>query len=226
MDLRGKHVLLTGSTSGIGKQLLHDLLLRGCRVTTLDRKEQHSTDPAWIPLIADVRDAQAVAQALSTVTEPIDILINNAGVMRRGTVLEQSVEEFDELMDANVRGSWLVLRAALPCLHPSAMIVQMSSRHGMSLPVNPALYGLSKKFIMDMMEVVAKTYPQFTVKILCPGPVDTPLARAGATPEEFTAKQKMMCSAEDMSRQIVELLEADDKRRLTFDTHTYTHFLE
>lgn len=226
MELRGTHVLITGTTTGIGRQLAQDLLPRGCTVTSLDRSTQTGLPSGWTSIGADIRDAAAVTAALKRVSRPIDILINNAGVMRRGEILQQNIADFDELMAVNVRGSWLMLHAALPMLKEDAMIVQISSRHAVSLPKNPALYGLSKRWATDMMEVIAKTYPRFTVKIVCPGPVDTPLARTGVTAEEFRTKQRMMCSPQELSSHIIKLLETNKKNTLSFDTHTYTHFLE
>jgi hypothetical protein len=56
--------------------------------------------------------------------------------------------------------------------------------------------------------------------------VDTSLTKVGTTPEELETKRKMMCSPEELSTQIIELLESDTKSRLLFDIRTSTHFLE
>lgn len=226
MDLREKHVLITGATSGIGRQLAVDLLARGSRVTSLDRREYTTDHHAWRSLKADVRDADAVRSCLEQIQEPIDVLFNNAGVMRRGELFDHSPEDFDLLVDTHIRGAWLVLKYALPLLRSDAVILQMASRHALGLPVNPALYGLTKRWVMDMMEVVSKTYPALTVKILCPGPVDTPLSKVGATEAEWLEKRKMMCTPEELSGHIVQLLESDNKSRLLFDVSSHTHFLE
>jgi NAD(P)-dependent dehydrogenase (short-subunit alcohol dehydrogenase family) len=226
VQIAGTHVLITGTTSGIGKQLSVDLLQKGARVTSLDRRANDTGDPRWVSLTADIREEEQVKTCLARVHGPVNILINNAGVMRRSPLLETSREDFDVLVDTHVKGPWLVLKYALPLLTPGALVVQMSSRHALSLPINPALYGLTKRWVTDMMEVFAKTYPQFRVKILCPGPVDTSLTKVGTTPEELETKRKMMCSPEELSTQIIELLESDTKSRLLFDIRTSTHFLE
>ena len=225
MDLQGRHVLITGTTHGIGRQLSLDLLAKGARITSIDRTEQHPEHSAWTSLQGDVRVGSQVQSCLERTQGPIDIVINNAGVMRRGGMFDSSENDFSDLVDTHVRGSWLVLKAALPKLAPDATIVQMASRHAIGLPENPALYGLTKRWVMDMAEVIGKTYPQFRVKILCPGPVDTQLTRVGTTPEELEHKKKMMCSVPEMSAQIIRLLEADDKTRLLFDMTAKTHFL-
>jgi NAD(P)-dependent dehydrogenase (short-subunit alcohol dehydrogenase family) len=225
MDLRGKHVLITGTTSGIGKQLSIDLIERGARVTSIDRGDVSSHE-RHRSLQADLLDADQVAASMKKLEGPIDILINNAGIMRRGELLESSVEDFDLLCSTHVRGAWLVLKHALPHLRPGSMVVQMSSRHAITLPSNPALYGLTKRWVIDMMETFGKTYPQYQVKIICPGPVDTPLTRVGASEEDLQKKRAIMCTPEEISAQIMKLLESDTKSRLLFDIATHTHILQ
>ncbi len=225
MEIRDAHVLITGASSGIGQQLALDLIARGATVTSIERRAIKPT-PGWVSLEADIRSEKQVEAAMKKIDRPVDVLINNAGVMRRATLLEHPIDEFDFLMETNVRGSWLVLKYALPLLRPGAVVMQMASRHALSLPVNPSLYGLTKRWAMDLATVFAKTYPQFRVKILCPGPVDTSLAREGVTDAELATKKKMMCSVGDISSRIIELLVRDEKSRLLFDARTHAYFLE
>lgn len=226
MELRDKHVLITGTTSGIGKRLAEDLLAYGARVTSLDRETLQFNDPRRVSLKADLRNTEEVRSAMRRVSSPVDILINNAGVMRRGTLLESSEDDFDVLCDTHVRGAWLVLKYAYPLLRPGSTVVQMSSRHAIGLPPDPALYGLTKRWVIDMMETFGKTYPQFRVKIICPGPVDTPLSKVGTTLEQWNRKRKIMCTPEEISAQIIDLLKNDAKSRLLFDIATQTHILQ
>ncbi len=226
MRLAESHVLLTGASSGIGRQLALDLLERGASVTSVERRAVETTSPRWKALQADIRIEDEVRAACASIDRPVDILINNAGVMRRASLLEHTVEEFDLLMDTHVRGAWLVLKYALPHLRPDATIVQMSSRHALGLPANPSLYGLTKRCVMDMMEIVAKTYPQFSIKVLCPGPVDTPLSREGETPEGLDRKRPMMRSPADISAHVIRLLESEADSRLMFDEQANAYFLD
>lgn len=225
MDLCGRHVLITGTTSGIGKQLCADLLRHGAHVTSIDRADPPSGD-ARRALRADLLDAEQVRTCMAHLREPVDILINNAGIMRRGELLESSPDDFDVLCATHVRGAWLVLKYALPHLRPGSMVVQMSSRHAITLPADPALYGLTKRWVVDMMETFGKTYPQFRVKIICPGPVDTPLSREGVSPEDFRSKQAIMCTPREISERIIDLLQDDAKSRLLFDIGSRTHVLQ
>ncbi len=226
MDFTDRHVVITGASSGIGRELALALLAEGAFITSLERSKLEPPEERWQSFQADITSGAAVEKAFTKMKRPIDVLVNNAGVMARNTLLDSSEEEYDLLMDTHVKGSWLVLKYALPHLQDGAAVVQMSSRHGLSLPKTPAWYGLSKRIVIDMMEVFAKTYPQYRVKILCPGPVDTPLTRTGASAKDLRAKKKIMCTPKDIVEQLLLLLRSDTKSRLIFDDRTATYFFE
>jgi 2-keto-3-deoxy-L-fuconate dehydrogenase len=226
MRFDGAAVVITGGSSGIGLALVKEFLERGCFVWSLSIDPTPQSHERLVSIECDVRDSKAIAEALSNVNRPIDLLVNNAGVMSRGGIYDTIETDYDLLFDINVKGSWLMTKATLPKLAASAHILFVSSRHALSLPDNPALYGLSKKTVLHLAELTQRAYPQHRIKVLCPGPVDTPLARVGVTAEEWERKRRMMCSPQEMSLKIIELLETDDKSRLIFDMETSQHYLE
>lgn len=223
MRLKGKHVVITGTSSGIGNALARKCFAAGATVTSLERTQAHLP---WTAIEADVTSDDELRGAFERIDAPIDILICNAGVMKRGELLKSSVEDFDALFDVNVKGVWLTVKHALSHLKKNATIVMMSSRHGISLPKNPALYGLTKRCVMDMAEVIAASHPEFTVKVLCPGPVDTPLARVDTTEEEYAKKKRMMCTPEELADRAMKLIAHGEKTRLVFDQKSYTYFMD
>src|SRR6266542_3914972 len=125
MNLSGKTVLITGGSNGIGLALAALLRGKGCQVYSLDRMAPAEPVQGVQTLQDDVTREDDVRRALRDIAGPIDVLINNAGIMRRGTLLESSTDDFDALFGVNVKGPWLVLKEARPLLRDDAMIVQM-----------------------------------------------------------------------------------------------------
>jgi len=193
-------------------------------VTSRDRKPPTERKVGWTEIMAGITDSAALGKAFKNMST-VDILINNAGIMRRGTLLQSTEREFDELFAVNVKGSWLVLKEALPHLANDATVVQMCSRHGTHLPKDPALYGLTKNCLLHMSEVFAETYPQYSVKTLCPGPMDTPLARQGLTEEQWRGRQHEISSPASVAALTVELLKDESKKQLLYDETKKQHRL-
>jgi NAD(P)-dependent dehydrogenase (short-subunit alcohol dehydrogenase family) len=224
MDLRDKHVLLTGASSGIGHALALALLREGVHLTSFDKKLISTRNPRWIAKQVDVSRSTQIAKGLRGLV-PIDVLINDAGVMRRGKILESSEEDFDALFSINVKGSWLLLKLAQPFLTGRPVIVQMCSRHAERLVTDPGLYSLSKKCVFDLALLVGQTYPRYRVKVLCPGPVDTPLVREGLSREQWKRRRSELHAPEEVAELTVQLLKDNRKRFLTYDEEQHTHHL-
>lgn len=224
MTIKGKTVLVTGGSGGIGAALVKKLLARGARVFSIDRVKPLEAAKNVTTLLADITNGQEVQVALKKVTGPIDILINNAGVMRRGKILDLDEKDFDFLFDINVKGSWLTLKQALPYLAKKPTILFVSSRHGQFLPVDPALYGLTKKMIIHLGELLEATYSNWDVKIICPGPIDTPLTWVGVKKEDLVRKKKLVRSPEYLAAKIIKLLESR-KKRLMFDPKKWNEII-
>jgi len=224
MQLKGKTILLTGGSSGIGYALAKAFAKKGCHVYSFDRDLPKDPIDGVTSTQVDIRNCKQIEDALEGVQKPIDILINNAGVMRRGTIFETTEEEFDLLFGVHLKGAWLMLKCAKPHLAENATIIQMSSRHGPALPINPGIYALTKNAAQDLVDIVARTYPEYSVKTLYPGPVDTPLTYHGSTEEDMERKKKIMRSPEFVAEKTIELLETD-KDELIFDPETKEYLL-
>ncbi len=226
MNLKNKTVLITGASSGIGKAISDALILKGAKVISFDIKPNTNSSEDITHFTVDITKYNQIEDAVNKIKGTLDIVINNAGIMRRGEILENTEEDFDALFAVNVKGAWLVLKALKQKLSPNAKIVQMCSRHAINLPTNPALYGLSKKMMMDMGEIISKTYPNYSVEILCPGPVNTELTRVDTTKEQMEEKKKIMEEPEKIAEKTIELLELDNKSHLIFDKNTAIHSLK
>jgi len=212
MELKNKTILITGGSSGIGQALVKLLQKKGGEVISFDIKEPTARVDGVKYIKADISKSGQIKKALAKISQPIDVLINNAGIIRRGTLLETTEDEFNALFNVLVKGVWLMLKHTKSKLINTATILQISSRHGMSLPPDPGVYALCKNIIIDFSDMLQRTYPHYTVKIACPGPVNTPLSRYDCTKEEFEQKKRMLISPEDMAEKIIKLLESDHKK--------------
>lgn len=214
--IRNKTALITGGSGGIGFTLAKALIAKGARVYSFDKVKPRERIVNFTHITVDITQPTRIKRGFQRIKSPIDILINNAGVMRRGSILESSVEDFDFLFDIHVRGSWLILKYGVRHLCKKPVIVQMSSRHGQFLTVDPALYGLAKRWVKDMAELVQITHPAWKVKIVCPGPIDTPLTWTGVSAKERPKKRKLVRQPEHLVAKIIAMLESD-KKMIVFD---------
>lgn len=218
-------VVLTGGSNGIGAAVARRLCAIGHEVHSIDMVPAHGEQPSYQQHTANVSDGKSLQLAYEQIGPNIDVLFNNAGIMRRGRLFESTEQDFDELFSANVKGLWMVMRAALPFLKFDAMLVQMSSGHAVDPPVDPALYALTKQFAANFAAAVARDRPQMVVKTVLPGPVDTPLGRYGLTAEQIAEKEKLMHDSDYVADWIVKLLESPDSRSLTFDGQEWDYHL-
>lgn len=223
MRIEGAVCVITGASRGIGLALAQSLLDRGAVVHGFNREAGPLVHKRYIHHSVDVTNAQQIQDALAAFDEPIDILVNNAGVMHRGNVLALSEQAFDDLLNVNVKGSWLMLKYCLDRMRKGGIIVQVSSRHAVRLPDDPAVYGLSKLWVLNMADLVARLAPHITVKTLCLGPVDTELSRKDVTPEALAEKRKIMCSPEHIAEEITMMLESERGSMLVFNPRTRRH---
>jgi NAD(P)-dependent dehydrogenase (short-subunit alcohol dehydrogenase family) len=157
-----KAYLITGAGRGIGRALTEELLRRGDRVLAASRTGVSPfAHPALRPLAFDVRDASAVAAAAAACDEPIDVLINNAGIMgpRDDSSLGVDLDAFAEVLAVNVLGPLRVLNAFLPHLRRAAgaKVVAVSSQLGGStFPGSGRVaYRTSKAALNRAMQCVA-----------------------------------------------------------------------
>lgn len=190
--------LVTGCGRGIGLALTTALLARGDRVIGSTR----SNDPPleherFVPLRFDVRDEGALRAAAASIDEPIDVLINNAGISgpRTASALEMDFPKFAETLDVNVLGPLRVVHAFLPLLRraKAAKIMTLSSQlGGMTFPGSDRIaYRTSKAALNKVMQGLAEDLaPEgIAVVMVHPGWVRTDMggARGALSPEESAA---------------------------------------
>ncbi|MDQ2077980.1 SDR family NAD(P)-dependent oxidoreductase [Marinimicrobium sp. ABcell2] len=148
MQLNNAHVLVTGANRGLGKALVEQLLEAGASrvyAAARDLQQVNATDPRILPVCLDVTDPASVA-ALAASIERLDLVINNAGVIAFGDILQVSEESLDHCLDVNLKGLWRVARAFVPHLERSGQGALCNVLTVLSLASMPGLsaYNLSK----------------------------------------------------------------------------------
>ncbi len=128
----GRRILVTGGASGVGRACVDYFLDRDALVASIDVQDSPGTHANHLPVVADLRDASAVSNAVALIGEQfggLDTLVNNAGVSFIGTVEDGTEDEWNRLWDINVMGYVRSTRAALPLLRQSdsAAIVNVTS---------------------------------------------------------------------------------------------------
>ncbi|RKN30455.1 SDR family NAD(P)-dependent oxidoreductase [Micromonospora musae] len=182
-EFAGLAAVVTGGASGIGLATATLLAERGARVACLDLNAESVPSPL-LGLAADVRDDGSVRAAVAAAADAlggIDVLVNNAGIGARGSVEENSDEEWHRVLDVNVVGIARVTRAALPHLRASAhaaIVNTCSIAASAGLPQR-ALYSASKGAVQALTMAMAADHVREGIRVNCvnPGTVDTPWVR-------------------------------------------------
>ncbi|PXW35817.1 UNVERIFIED_CONTAM: short-subunit dehydrogenase [Williamsia faeni] len=116
VDLKDAAVLVTGANGGLGTEFVNQALALGARrVYAAARNPREWSSDRIVPLRLDVTDAESIAAAAQEASD-VDVVINNAGTLLPGKLLDQSIDEIRGLMDTNVYGPLLVTKAFAPVL--------------------------------------------------------------------------------------------------------------
>lgn len=185
--LAGRRIVITGASSGIGKATAHRFMSEAATVVLLDLNTDGLRsalgDGRGEVFTVDVTDETAVQTVIDTAADMvggIDGLINAAGIMRTGPLLDLPVATWRKTIEVNLTGTFLVARACVPHLRreTGSTITNIASGAGI-LPNAPGLtaYAASKGGVVTFTRALAaELAPQIRVNCVCPGMVDTPMA--------------------------------------------------
>ena len=193
--LEGKRVLVTGGASGIGASTVSRFTDEGSRVVVFDRDQTglqrlRKQFPDVTAIVADVSDVGSVKRAFAEVDDAcggLDVLINNAGVsVRHDSFIEVDPDEWQRVIDVNLRGVFLVAQQAARRMleGEGGVILNMGSTNALTGYRHYFDYNASKAGVVELTRSLAlELAPTIRVNVVCPGYVLTPMQEAEYTPE-------------------------------------------
>jgi short-subunit dehydrogenase len=222
IDLAGKKVIITGASSGIGKQVVIQLLEAGAEVALVSRNP-----PNVLELVGAVAETKAkaktyaidlakvdrvAAQIRNIITEldGVDILINNAGMAYVGEIIDMPLAEWQRLIDLNLTSVFQCIQAVLPTMRSQRQgtIVNVASIAAKQAFPTWGAYSASKFALLGLTQALAAEERSHGIKVMsiCPGSVDTPLWDTLGTEVAANFDRAAMLQAETVAEAIVGLL--------------------
>ncbi|MHC4937909.1 MAG: 3-oxoacyl-ACP reductase FabG [Planctomycetota bacterium] len=187
LRLRDKKALVTGGSRGIGAAIARVLRDEGCDVAITHVGDAERAAELGMPAYeADVRDAEAAQRIVDEIKE-LDILVCNAGITADGVFWKMTDEQWESVLDINLKGAFFYCRAAMPHLRArgGGAIVAVTSINGLRGKFGQANYAASKAGLIGFVKSIAREAGRFniTANAVAPGMVETEMA--DAVPEEF-----------------------------------------
>jgi len=206
--LQDKVALITGASAGIGRACARALAGEGARLVLTARRQarleslKRELDPAGGRVVAfagDAREEDTAAGAVRAATEAfgrIDVLINNAGAGNYKNLVDTSADDYDELMDTNVRSTFLFTRHTVPVMlrQQSGTILMISSMAGVYGFGGEAVYCMSKFAQVGFAQALDRELRGSGIKVgaICPGGVKTEFALGKGRNEKDVAASDML----------------------------------
>jgi NAD(P)-dependent dehydrogenase (short-subunit alcohol dehydrogenase family) len=203
--------MITGASSGIGEGIAKMLAAEGVKVALVARRQhelqrvaeeiRHQGGMALVAP-ADLRDEQAlraVVEQTRTMLGPVDILVNNGGIVYTTPIHELDMRAWDACLEVNLRAPTLLCAAVLPGMRERkrGYIVNIASEAGVFVYGGMGAYAISKHALRVLTELIQEENQEFGLKAwaICPGFVDTPMVPAwtpSANPGNFLTVEEVV----------------------------------
>lgn len=227
MDLSGKVVIVTGASSGIGRELARQLAGKGAKLALLARREDElktcaadecGASPDVMVVTTDVTRARECASAVAATFARfgrVDVLVNCAGVGYYGPIESMKMADFDTMLHTNVHGLLHLTQAAVPYLKESrGMLVNVSSALSKRALPFLAAYGGTKALADHLSDGLRMELKPYGIHVLTYNPpeVDTPFAASGLRDADMPApKPRKGKPVAEVVGRIVRAMEAEKR---------------
>jgi 3-oxoacyl-[acyl-carrier protein] reductase len=206
--LRGKVALITGASAGIGQACARVLAGEGARLVLTARRQERLDDlkkevqalgTLAITVNGDAREEETAIKTVKAATDAfgrIDILINNTGAGNYKNLVETTAEDYDQLMDTNVRSTFLFTRHTVPVMlrQKEGTILMISSMAGVYGFGGEAVYCMTKFAQVGFAQALDRELRESGIKVgaICPGGVKTEFALGKGRTEQTVAQSEML----------------------------------
>lgn len=213
MGIKNKIVVITGAASGIGRATAELFGELGATVALLDINEDQGKNAEYemnvkgyktkfyCCNVTSLEDCETTANLIEKDFGRIDVLFNNAGVIRRKSVVDHTEEEWNLVMDVSLKGVFLLSKFIIPIMakNSGGSIINTGSGWGLKGGDLAASYCAAKAGVVNLTKAMAIDHGKQNIRVncICPGDTDTPLLRDEAKQLERDEKSFLASSATD-----------------------------